>query len=98
MAEKRDENDLEGTKERLLKGSEKYATRAGYKLNPDPELVDTIITGLANNKFKHSRAYCPCFFVSGNPEEDRKLICPCHYHKEDIEKTGKCHCGLFVKG
>ncbi len=92
-----DKDSLEQAKDRLRKGSEKYAQRAGYKLNADPELVNTIITGLARNKFKYGRAYCPCFFVSGNPEEDRKLICPCQYHREDIEKHGKCHCGLFVK-
>ncbi|RJP70181.1 MAG: ferredoxin:thioredoxin reductase [Candidatus Abyssobacteria bacterium SURF_17] len=81
----------------MLRGSEKYAQRAGYRLNPDAEVVDTITSGLAKNKFKYGRAYCPCFFISGDPEEDRKLICPCQYHREDIEKTGKCHCGLFVK-
>ncbi|GAB4353855.1 MAG: ferredoxin-thioredoxin reductase catalytic domain-containing protein [Candidatus Abyssubacteria bacterium] len=91
------EKDLTESKERLLRGSEKYATRAGYKLSPDPQVVETIITGLARNKAKYGRAYCPCFFISGDPEEDRKLICPCVYHREDIEKHGKCHCGLFVK-
>jgi ferredoxin-thioredoxin reductase catalytic subunit len=92
-----DEKALEAAKARLLKGSEKYAQKAGYRLNADPEVVGTIITGLAKNKFKYGRAYCPCFFVSGDPEEDKKLICPCEYHCEDIEKHGKCHCGLFVK-
>ena len=97
MAEIRTEKDFEEVKIRLVKGSEKYALRAGYKLNNDSEIVETIINGLAKNKTKYGRAYCPCFFVSGNPEEDRKLICPCQYHREDIEKKGKCHCGLFVK-
>lgn len=97
MADKADEKTLEETEDRLLKGSEKYAQRAGYKLNPDAEVVGTIITGLAKNKMKHGRAYCPCMFVTGDPDEDKKIICPCRVHREDIEKHGKCHCGLFVK-
>ncbi|MBI4832083.1 MAG: ferredoxin:thioredoxin reductase [Candidatus Lindowbacteria bacterium] len=97
MAEPIDEKVFDAAKERLLKGSGKYAQKANYRLNPDPEVVGTIISGLAKNKFKYGRAYCPCFFISGDPEEDRKLICPCEYHRDDIEKHGKCHCGLFVK-
>ncbi len=97
MAENVDEKSLAEAKERLRKGSEKYAVRSGYRLNEDAEIVQTIISGLAKNKFKYGRAYCPCFFVSGDPEADRKLICPCQYHREDIEKNGKCHCGLFVR-
>ncbi len=97
MADTADGKTLEQTEERLLKGSEKYAQRAGYKLNPDTEVVRTIISGLAKNKAKHGRAYCPCMFVTGDPDEDKKIICPCRVHREDIEKHGKCHCGLFVK-
>lgn len=97
MADSADEKVLEETKARILRGSEKYADKTGYKLSPDSEVVKTIISGLAKNKLKYGYFYCPCFFVSGNPQEDRKIICPCQYHREDIEKHGKCHCGLFVK-
>ena len=45
-------------------------------LVPDQELVKTIIHGLARNKMKHGRGYCPCMFVSGNPEEDKKTGMP----------------------
>ena len=27
---------------------------------------------------------------------DRKYICPCYRHKQDIAATGRCICGLFV--
>jgi ferredoxin-thioredoxin reductase catalytic subunit len=97
MADAIDEKALEETRARLRKGSEKYAEKAGYRLNPDSSVVDTIIAGLAKNKFKHGKAYCPCMFVSGNPEEDKKIICPCQVHHEDIARQGKCHCGLFVR-
>lgn len=97
MSEQTDTKALEESKERIRKGSEKYAHKAGYRLNPDSGIVDTIVTGLAKNRFKHGRAYCPCMFVSGDPDKDKKIICPCQVHREDIEKKGKCHCGLFVK-
>lgn len=97
MADETDTKALEETKARFRKGSEKYAQKSGYNLSPDPEVVDTIVTGLARNKLKHGRGYCPCFFVSGDPAQDKKLICPCEYHHEDIKKHGKCHCGLFVR-
>ncbi len=32
---------------------------------------------------------CPCRLVS--------TPCPCPFHVEEIEKTGSCHCGLFIK-
>ena len=97
MAESLDGKALEESKSRLFKGSERYAAKAGYRLNPDSKIVETIVAGLAKNKLKHGRAYCPCMFVTGNPDEDKKIICPCRIHREDIEKSGKCHCGLFVK-
>lgn len=97
MTEEASEIKLEESKDRFRKGSEKYADKAGYALNPDTKIVETIITGLAKNRDKHGRAYCPCMFVSGDPDKDKEIICPCRIHKEDIEKHGKCHCGLFVK-
>ena len=97
MTEPADQKAIEEAEARFLRMSEKYAQKAGYRLNPDPEVLKTIIHGLAKNKLKHGRGYCPCMFVSGNPEEDKKTICPCQFHREDIEKQGKCHCGLFLK-
>jgi ferredoxin-thioredoxin reductase catalytic chain len=97
MIDMADEKALEEAKAKLRKGSEKYALKAGYNLNPDSEMVETIITGLAKNRLKHGRSYCPCMFVSGDPEKDKNIICPCQVHRDDIEKHGKCHCGLFVK-
>ena len=97
MTEEINEREIKASEERFRKGSEKYAQKAGYALNPDTKIVDTIVKGLARNRSKHGRAYCPCMFVSGDPDKDKEIICPCQIHKEDIEKHGKCHCGLFVK-
>nr|WP_269850493.1 ferredoxin-thioredoxin reductase catalytic domain-containing protein [Methanosarcina horonobensis] len=27
----------------------------------------------------------------------KKIVCPCIYHKDEIEKDGNCHCELFFK-
>jgi ferredoxin-thioredoxin reductase catalytic subunit len=40
--------------------------------------------------------YCPCRVVTGNPETDLANVCPCRTHEEEIARSGKCHCGLFV--
>lgn len=97
MTEEIDEKHFEEAEAKIFKGCRKYAEKAGYKLNPDSKVTNTIIKGLAKNKFKHGRAYCPCMMVKGDPAEDKKIICPCYLHKEDIPEKGKCHCGLFVK-
>ncbi len=76
--------------------AEKYAEKAGYRLNPDQEIVEMILKGLVENKKQYGRQYCPCRSVTGDKEEDRKKICPCHWHKKEIEEDGMCHCQLFV--
>lgn len=41
------------------------------------------------------RCYCPCFELSGEPELDRKLICPCAFLAKEVAASGTCHCTLF---
>lgn len=67
-----------------------------YRFNPDSAAVEVIIKGLTIRKIKTGYAYCPCRVVTGNVENDAKIICPCIYHEEEIRKHGICHCGLFV--
>lgn len=74
---------------------EKYASRAGYKLNEDQEILTAVVEGLSRNKALHGKQYCPCRMLSGDPEEDRAKICPCKWHKEEIDKDGMCHCQLY---
>lgn len=83
--------------EHIKRFAEKYCEKSGYALNPDTEMVDTIITGLAANKVKYGFQYCPCRIVEGDKEKDRQKICPCVWHKDEIAAMGHCHCGLFVK-
>ncbi len=75
----------------------KYAEKNGFKLNPNKKMADGIIHGLFENEKKHGKKYCPCRRVTGNKEEDKKIICPCEYHKEEISEQGYCHCRLFVR-
>lgn len=82
----------------MYEWTEKYAKKMGFKLNPDKEALAYVLEGLATRKVKFGRRYCPCRVVTGDEEEDRKIICPCIYHKDEIEQDGKCHCELFFKG
>ena len=85
-------------KEELRKMSEDYAKSQGFKLNPNEQIVNAILDGLLKNEKEHGFRYCPCRIVTGNEEEDKKKICPCFWHKDEIKEMGHCHCNLFVKG
>lgn len=81
----------------LKKEFAEYAKNNGIKLNPDEKVVERIIDGLLKNEEKYGEKYCPCRRVSGDKEEDKKKICPCIWHKDEIEKDGHCFCRLYVK-
>jgi ferredoxin-thioredoxin reductase catalytic chain len=83
--------------EELIRQSEEYAKANGFRLNPDRKIAEGVAKGLLMREEKFGKKYCPCRRVTGNFEEDKKIICPCIYHKEEIEKDGHCHCNLFVK-
>lgn len=74
--------------------TDKVLEQFTFAYNPDEEIVTSIRNGLTRNKLIYGKRYCPCFFVTGNKEEDR--ICPCPPAiKEEIPNEGKCHCGIF---
>jgi len=84
--------------EKIIKEYQEYAEKNKIKLNPNKEIVERLVMGMLENEKKYGAKYCPCRRITGNREEDKGKICPCVYHKEEIERTGQCHCGLFVKG
>jgi ferredoxin-thioredoxin reductase catalytic subunit len=88
----------EKIKKMIYESSKKYADKKGYKLNPDKEMLDIIIDGLAKNQEKYGKRYCPCRILTDDEEENKKIICPCVFHEEEIELNGMCHCALFFKG
>lgn len=54
----------------------------GYRLNPDREYVDKIITGTLKKD-----GHCPC-----RVNIDETTLCPC----DEFIKEGKCACKLFI--
>ena len=84
-------------KETLIENCQEYARENGFSLNPDKTAVERIVRGLLESEKKHGFQYCPCRRVTGNKEEDKKNICPCQFHISELEKDGRCLCGLFVK-
>ena len=94
--------DDSGTKnsesiEEIIKSYQAYAEKNGFKLNPDRESVERLIKGMLENEKKYGAKYCPCRRITGNSEDDKPKICPCQWHREEIEKDGHCFCGLFYK-
>jgi len=83
--------------EKIIQSYQEYAEKNGFKLNSDKETVERLIKGLLANEKKYGAKYCPCRRISGNKEEDKPKICPCQWHKEEIERDGHCFCGLFYK-
>ena len=75
----------------------KIGIKKGWALNPDSEIVNTILDGLNNNFKKHGRYYCPCRVVTGDKEVDKKISCPCAFSDDEVEKDGRCHCQLYFK-
>lgn len=74
-----------------------YAKKNGFQLNPDKKTAERVINGLLENEKKYGEKYCPCRRVTGNKEEDTKKICPCFWHKDEINKDGHCLCRLYTR-
>jgi thioredoxin len=81
----------------MIERYDNYAKSNGFRLNPEKKEVERVINGLLANEKKWGKKYCPCRRVTGNDADDAKIICPCVYHKDEIEKDGHCFCKLFVK-
>lgn len=76
----------------IMEWAKSYAKKNKFNVNPDQKIASAIIKGLIMKEKKFGKRYCPCRI--GNVDEN---VCPCIYHKEEIEKDGHCHCTLFVK-
>jgi len=81
----------------LLKSFRRHARACGFKLQPDKKILDAIIKGELDRLKKYGALYCPCRRVTNNPEKDKKIICPCAYHKDEVKNDGVCKCRLYLK-
>ncbi|MBN1167905.1 MAG: ferredoxin:glutaredoxin reductase [Methanospirillaceae archaeon] len=67
-----------------------------YYLNPDLNLVRDLVSGLLTNEERYGYLACPCRLVTGSPEENSDIICPCIYRDDDLSEYNACFCGLYV--
>jgi len=79
---------------------EKVNKQFGFVQNPNEDVNEGVIMGLARNKIIYGKRFCPCFMVIGETKEERKeadnRICPCKPALEkEIPEDGLCHCGIF---
>ena len=88
--------DVDEQAKKIKDWAKRYADKQGIHLNPDEERVDEVAKGLAARQEKFGKRYCPCRIITGDADEDRKIICPCVYHEEELKEHGMCHCKLFV--
>ena len=73
-----------------------YSTKGKYGLYPEPEVVENVVQGLADNLTAHGRMYCPCADVEESKTKGSEMVCPCKPHPEDIARQGYCDCALFA--
>ena len=88
------QKDLETCVAETREFAQGVVDKLGLKFNPDPEINETIIQGLARHQHLHGKRYCPCFLIQWDKSVDR--VCPCKPGlKEEIPRDGTCHCGIF---
>jgi ferredoxin-thioredoxin reductase catalytic subunit len=85
------------TAEDLTTWASRYASSNGWRLNDDQDKLAVVIRGLLRNKERFGERYCPCRIRSGDSGRDRDIICPCIFHRDEIEQDGQCHCNLFFR-
>lgn len=73
-----------------------YVADKPFVYNPNDAFVEKIIQGLAKRKAESGLATCPCRMATGKEDLDKKIVCPCEYHEQEIAEQGHCHCYLFV--
>ncbi|MFW6014362.1 MAG: ferredoxin-thioredoxin reductase catalytic domain-containing protein [Nanoarchaeota archaeon] len=73
-----------------------YAREKGFQINPNTHLAKEIVAKLKENKEKLGYCFCPSKEITGFYEKDKKNICPCDSHEEELYTQGHCTCELFV--
>jgi ferredoxin-thioredoxin reductase catalytic chain len=77
---------------------ENIAKRYDWRLIDRPELLESLVEGLANYFNRVGYYNCPCRDTENDPKLDHDIICPCLYAREaDVAEYGHCYCGLFFR-
>lgn len=82
--------------DRLYEKLRREQGASGYHLNPDESFTRDLIHGLLVNEERYGYQSCPCRLSSGDPDDDRDIVCPCDYRDPDLSEYGACYCGLYV--
>jgi ferredoxin-thioredoxin reductase catalytic chain len=91
-----DDDRREAALRRARKLVATYVEKGPYELYPEPEVVENVVQGLADNLVEHGRMYCPCAPVAESKAKGSDMVCPCKPHPADIARQGYCDCALFA--
>jgi len=83
--------------QKLVEELEGHARAKGFILNPNRKVVENIARVLLKKEATVGARYCPCRVVTGDKEKDKKIICPCVYHVQEVDEDGHCFCRLFFR-
>ncbi len=80
--------------EKMKKFAETFSEKSGTVVNPNKDVSETVINGLAEHLQTLGRPLCPCNFYPDKEEEvkKRRWICAC----DEMQILKYCHCLLFT--
>jgi ferredoxin-thioredoxin reductase catalytic chain len=80
--------------EKMWRFAEHYAVKSGTYLQPQREITEFLVIGLARHIDQVGRPLCPCNFYPDIFEEAKssEWSCPC----QEMQKYKYCHCMLFT--
>jgi len=85
------ERPEKGAETEIRERVDEYARLKGYVFN---DMKEELLEGLIAKNRRFGDFYCPC-----RMEHVPEFMCPCKPTRGgDVERSGKCYCGLFWKG
>ena len=97
MAEQKSIKDNFKAEKHMLRSVRRYSRASGFMIQPNKKILTVLLRGLLKNIEKYGFRYCPCRKPTKNTEKNKKIICPCAYHKDEIKQDGYCKCLLYYK-
>jgi len=84
------ERPEKGSEQEIRDRVDEYARLKGYVFN---DMKEELIEGLLGKNKRFGDFYCPC-----RMQHVPEFMCPCKPTRGgDVERDGKCYCGLFWK-